>query len=56
MIGGNCSEWYGGFDSYLSDIFNNPIDTKMRNVDLHDQLPRLTILPHVQFTDWIFKF
>ena len=27
----------------------------MRNVDLHDQLPRLTILPHVQFTDWIFK-
>ena len=27
----------------------------MRNVDLHDQLPRLTVLPHVQFTDWIYK-
>ena len=28
MIGGNCSEWYGGFDSYLIDIFNNPIDMR----------------------------
>jgi len=57
MIGGNCSDWYGGFDSYLiADIYDNPIDMpKMRNVDLHDQLPRLTILPHVQFTDWIYK-
>ena len=57
MIGGNCSDWYGGFDSYLiADIFNNPIDMpKMRNVDLHDQLPRLTVLPHIQFTDWIYK-
>ena len=27
----------------------------MRNVDLHDQLPRLTVLPHIQFTDWIYK-
>ena len=53
MIGGNCSEWYGGFDSYLiADIYNNPIDMpKMRNVDLHDQLPRLNVLPHIQFTD-----
>tara|TARA_B100000424_G_scaffold90697_1_gene68146 strand:+ start:282 stop:1244 length:963 start_codon:yes stop_codon:yes gene_type:complete len=57
MIGGNCSEWYGGFDSYLiADIYNNPIDMpKMRNVDLHDQLPRLNVLPHIQFTDWIYK-
>ena len=55
MIGGNCSNWYGGFDSYLvADIYENQIDMpKMRNVDLHDQLPRLTVLPHVQFTDWI---
>jgi hypothetical protein len=57
MIGGNCSNWYGGFDSYLiSDIYDNKIDMpKMRNVDLHDQLPRLSILPHIQFTDWIYK-
>ena len=57
MIGGNCSDWYGGFDSYLmEDIYENPIDMpKMRNVDLHDQLPRLTILPHIWFTDWIHK-
>ena len=27
----------------------------MRNVDLHDQLPRLTILPHIAFTNWIYK-
>ena len=57
MIGGNCSQWYGGFDSYIiADIYNNPIDMpKMRNVDLHDQLPRLTILPHIAFTNWIYK-
>tara|TARA_B100002019_G_scaffold281189_1_gene284978 strand:- start:330 stop:1280 length:951 start_codon:yes stop_codon:yes gene_type:complete len=57
MIGGNCSHWYGGFDSYIiADIYNNPIDMpKMRNVDLHDQLPRLTILPHIAFTNWIYK-
>ena len=57
MIGGNCSDWYGGFDSYLiADIYDNKIDMpKMRNVDLHDQLPKLSILPHIQFTDWIYK-
>ena len=57
MIGGNCSNWYGGFDSYLvADIYENQIDMpKMRNVDLHDQLPKLSILPHIQFTDWIYK-
>ena len=35
MIGGNCSDWYGGFDSYLiADIYDNKIDMpKMRNVD-----------------------
>ena len=57
MIGGNCSDWYGGFDSYLvADIYQNKIDMpKMRNVDFHDQLPRLSVLPHVQFHDWIYK-
>tara|TARA_B100001778_G_scaffold188810_1_gene155513 strand:+ start:2151 stop:3110 length:960 start_codon:yes stop_codon:yes gene_type:complete len=58
MIGGNCSNWYGGFDSYLvADTYQNKIDMpKMRNVDFHDQLPRLSVLPHVQFHDWIHKF
>jgi len=57
MIGGNCSDWYGGFDSYLvADVYDNPIDMpKMRNTDFHDQLPRLSVLPHIQFTDWIYK-
>ena len=57
MIGGNCSDWYGGFDSYLvADTYDNPIDMpKMRNTDFHDQLPRLSVLPHIQFTDWIYK-
>ena len=46
MIGGNCSEWYGGFDSYLvADVYDNRISMpKMRNTDFHDQLPRLSIL------------
>ena len=57
MIGGNCSDWYGGFDSYLvADVYDNPVDMpKMRNTDFHDQLPRLSVLPHIQFTDWIYK-
>ena len=57
MIGGNCSEWYGGFDSYLvADVYENQIDMpKMRNTDYHDQLPRLSVLPHIEFTDWIYK-
>ena len=57
MIGGNCSDWYGGFDSYLvADTYGNKIDMpKMRNTDFHDQLPRLSVLPHVQFHDWIYK-
>ena len=57
MIGGNCSDWYGGFDSYLvADTYQNKIDMpRMRNVDFHDQLPRLSVLPHVQFHDWIYK-
>ena len=28
---------------------------RMRNVDFHEQLPRLSVLPHVQFYDWIYK-
>ena len=57
MVGGNCSNWYGGFDSYMvADIYDNKIDIpKMRNTDFHDQLPRLSVLPHVQFHDWIYK-
>tara|TARA_A100001201_G_scaffold6844_2_gene11144 strand:- start:80 stop:973 length:894 start_codon:yes stop_codon:yes gene_type:complete len=57
MIGGNCSDWYGGFDSYLvADTYQNKIDMpRMRNVDFHEQLPRLSVLPHVQFYDWIYK-
>jgi len=57
MIGGNCSEWYGGFDSYLvADVYKNKIDMpRMRNTDFHDQLPRLSIIPHIEFTDWIYK-
>ena len=57
MIGGNCSDWYGGFDSYLvADVYDNPVDMpKMRNTDFHDQLPRLSVLPHIKFTDWIYK-
>jgi len=58
MIGGNCSNWYGGFDSYLvADVYNNKIDMpKMRNVDYHEELlPRLSVLPHVEFNDWIYK-
>ena len=57
MIGGNCSNWYGGFDSYLvADVYDNPVDMpKMRNTDFHDQLPRLSVLPHIEFIDWIYK-
>ena len=57
MIGGNCSDWYGGFDSYLvADVYKNKIDMpRMRNTDFHDQLPRLSIIPHIEFTDWIYK-
>ena len=57
MVGGNCSNWYGGFDSYMvADIYDNKIDMpKMRNTDFHDQLPRLSVLPHIQFYDWIYK-
>ena len=57
MVGGNCSNWYGGFDSYLvADTYQNKIDMpKMRNTDFHDQLPKLSVLPHVQFYDWIYK-
>ena len=57
MLGGNCSEWYGGLDSYLvADVYDNKISMpKMRNTDFHDQLPRLSIIPHIEFTDWIYK-
>ena len=57
MIGGNCSDWYGGFDSYLvADVYKNKIDMpRIRNTDFHDQLPRLSIIPHIEFTDWIYK-
>jgi len=57
MVGGNCSDWYGGFDSYLvADVYDNPVDMpKMRNTDFHDQLPRLSVLPHIEFIDWIYK-
>ena len=57
MVGGNCSNWYGGFDSYLvADTYDNKIDMpKMRNTDFHEELPRLSVLPHVEFYDWIYK-
>lgn len=56
IIGGNFSRWYGGFQSFLiSDEFNCPkfIQTSHSSRVGEDQIPNLTKLPRMVWTDWM---
>mgnify|MGYP003113057702 FL=1 len=56
MIGGNFCSWYGGFDSYIvAQEFDCNITAPSmgRKIEGEDQLPDLTHLPYMDWTQWI---
>ncbi len=56
IIGGNFSRWYGGFQSYMvASESELPIfvQTSHSSREGEDQIPSLTILPRLVWSDWI---
>ena len=56
MIGGNFCSWYGGFDSYIvAQEFDCNITAPSmgRKIEGEDQMPNLTHLPYMDWTQWI---
>ena len=56
MIGGNFCSWYGGFDSYIvAQEFDCAITAPSmgRKIEGEDQMPGLTHLPYMDWTNWI---
>ncbi len=58
MIGGNFCSWYGGFDSYIvAQEFECEITAPSmgRRIEGEEQMPGLTHLPYMDWTDWIYR-
>lgn len=56
IIGGNFCHWYGGFDSYIvAREINCPIfiPSMGRKIEGEEQMPNLSHLPYMNWTDWI---